>query len=256
MADRRAQVRDELTELERVGYSWITVSTKTKKASASRLKKASEITVSTFEYQPWYTRALPVIRDILPDRYDEFVSLYAGGPRKQMDLSNYRISDYLHGLGLAQGGELLFEPKEVFLSLFYQQLSILSSAQPRLDSVLTDISGVIRAEFFDDELDGCEELLRNDYLRAAGVIAGVVLERHLSSICANHSINFRKKSPTLADFNDALKKNKVLDTPKWRKIQHLGDLRNLCSHAKEREPTKEEVTELIEGVGNTIKSVF
>jgi hypothetical protein len=41
----------------------------------------------------------------------------------------------------------------------------------------------------------------------------------------------------------------------WRKIQGLADLRNLCGHAKEREPTKDDVGELIDGTERLLKSL-
>lgn len=49
---------------------------------------------------------------------------------------------------------------------------------------------------------------------------------------------------------------KVYDIVNWRFIQHLGDIRNLCDHNKDREPTKEEVEELINGTEKVIKTIF
>jgi hypothetical protein len=66
----------------------------------------------------------------------------------------------------------------------------------------------------------------------------------------------RKKSATISDFNDALKEGGVLDVPVWRGIQRLGDLRNLCGHNRDREPTSDEVRELIDGVEKTSKTLF
>jgi hypothetical protein len=45
-------------------------------------------------------------------------------------------------------------------------------------------------------------------------------------------------------------------TSRWRFIQHLADITNLCDHNKEREPTEEEVQELIEGVSKVVKTTF
>jgi len=53
-----------------------------------------------------------------------------------------------------------------------------------------------------------------------------------------------------------LKNGSVIDTPMWRFIQHLGDIRNLCDHNKDRDPTKEEVEDLISGVQKVIKTLF
>ena len=114
----------------------------------------------------------------------------------------------------------------------------------------------MQADLFDSELDSARELLKKGFLRGAGVLSGVVLEKHLSQVCANHKISIRKKKPTISDFNDLLKKNDVVDVPTWRSIQRLGDLRNLCGHNKDREPTKEETSELIEGVDKVIKTIY
>jgi len=56
--------------------------------------------------------------------------------------------------------------------------------------------------------------------------------------------------------NDALKEASVIDVPMWRLMQRLGDLRNLCGHQKEREPTKDEVFDLVEGCAKVTKSVY
>ncbi len=53
-----------------------------------------------------------------------------------------------------------------------------------------------------------------------------------------------------------LKKDGIIDTPLWRQIQRLGDIRNLCDHNKEREPTREDVQELIDGVEKITKTLF
>jgi hypothetical protein len=56
--------------------------------------------------------------------------------------------------------------------------------------------------------------------------------------------------------NDRLKSASVIDTPTWRKISFLADLRNLCSHKKDSEPTKQQVEELIQGAEWLTKNVL
>jgi hypothetical protein len=83
-----------------------------------------------------------------------------------------------------------------------------------------------------------------------------VLERHLQRVAYNHNVTIKKKNPTIAELNDPLKDANVYDTPTWRKIQFLADIRNLCSHNKDKEPSKEQVDELIDGVNLIIKTIF
>jgi hypothetical protein len=83
-----------------------------------------------------------------------------------------------------------------------------------------------------------------------------VIEGHLQKVAQAHSIKIAKNNPTIADLNDPLKAASVIDTPMWRKISFLADLRNLCSHKKDTEPTKEQVEELIQGAEWLTKNVF
>ncbi len=111
------------------------------------------------------------------------------------------------------------------------------------------------SELQDAELSTARSLTRIN-ARAAGSIAGVVLEEHLQKVCNNHGVKTAKKNPGIADLNNALKDERLYDIPTWRKISYLGDLRNICSHKKEDDPTKDQVAELIDGVDWTIKNAF
>jgi hypothetical protein len=142
------------------------------------------------------------------------------------------------------------------LLTFSVQLEILKSVEARFESSLFDIRQLVQADLFDSELDTARELLKKGFLRPAGVVAGVVLEKHLTQVCDNHSVVIRKQHPTIGDFNDLLKSSDILDIPTWRSVERLGDLRNLCGHNKQREPNKEEVTELIGGVDKITKTLF
>lgn len=212
------------------------------------------------EYQTWYSEAQTVIEILLPNRLADFVELYAKPKgRKNISHENYVIRDYLQGLVITKGSGL---DKETVVGLyaaipaFRQQLNILKSVDRRLESSLFDIKQLVQADLLDSELEEAHELARNGFFRAAGAICGVVLEKHLAQVCSNHKLSIKKKNPVIADFNDALKNGEVIDTPQWRKIQHLGDLRNLCDHNKGREPQKEEIDDLINGVAGIIKNIF
>ena len=136
-----------------------------------------------------------------------------------------------------------------------QQLRILESAKQRFESSLFDIRQLVSADLFDSEILAAEALLKNNFLRAAGAVAGVVLEKHLIQVCENHAIKVTKKNPTISDLNDLLKNADVIDTPRWRANQHLADIRNLCDHNKTKEPTTDQVSDLVDGVAKVLKTL-
>ncbi|RKR54636.1 hypothetical protein C7387_2802 [Yokenella regensburgei] len=209
------------------------------------------------EYQKWYTKAYRVISQIIPERLAEFETIYKGDPkRKDVTYMNYSVSDYLVGLQQTNGlGEVVRSPKDAIRKMEIQY-KILSSAKERFKSTLFDIKDIVQADIFDSELETAKELNKKGFIRAAGAVTGVVLEKHLAHVCSLHTLKSRKAHPSIAEFNQLLKDNDIIDTPAWRFIQHLGDIRNLCDHGKEREPTKEEVYELITGVDKITKTVF
>lgn len=226
-------------------------------ADEETTEKLKEINLPSFkeEYERWYSEAQQVIKQILPDRFDDFIKLYKNEKRKETDYLTYTISDYLIGLRVTRGYEVKADGKAAFPK-FEQQMNILKSVQSRFESSLYDIKHILQADLFDDELDTADELLKNGFIRAAGAVAGVVLEKHLNEVCKSHKIHIKKKSPCISDYNDILKNENVTDVPTWRFIQHLGDIRNLCDHSKEREPTNEEVKDLINGVKKITKTLY
>jgi hypothetical protein len=171
--------------------------------------------------------------------------------RKNLQADNYTIEDYLQGLSRYDIVTMVSG-----ISRMEQQLNILRSAQQRFRSSLFDIRQLVAADLFDSEIEAARALVKNKFLRAAGAIAGVVLEKHLAQVCENHAIRVTKKNPTIGDFNDLLKNADVIDTPRWRANQHLADIRNLCDHNKVKEPTEEQLHDLIDGVAKVLKSTF
>ncbi len=181
--------------------------------------------------------------------------MYHGETRKQPDILTYSISDYVRGLKFRTASNQEQASTAVH-NAFQLQVLLVASAATRLDDILSNVRGVIQAEMLDDEIEAAQELLRSNHLRASGAVAGVVLERHLKQMCSARSLTSRKKSPTISDWNELLKEAGVFDVPQWREVQHLADIRNLCDHLKEREPKKDEVSELIRGVDKVIKTLF
>jgi len=208
------------------------------------------------EYQTWYSEAKALVSQLLPHRLDDFVRHYQKPkPRKEIDYESYRIEDYFQGLTITRGlGDKVVGPKAA-IPHFDQQFAILKSVKPRFESSLFEIQQLVQADLFDSELDAARELYKKKFYRAAGALAGVVLESHLGQVCQDKGIKFRKKKLSISDFNDALKQNGSIAVPDWRFIQHLGDLRNLCDHKKPDDPTSEQIKDLIDGVQKVSKTI-
>ena len=201
------------------------------------------------EYQKWYTECCLLLKQLLPDRLREFQGIYASDEkRSSIGSRNFTIQDWLRGSTLhAYNSEWSKTARAVRL-LLMNQVSILEAVTVRFDSTLVDIRQILQAEMFDSEVESARELTRRGFLRAAGAVAGVVLERHLKQVATDHNIIVRKKEPSIGTLNDLLKDEGVVDLTAWKEMQYLGQLRNLCDHDKEREPTKDEVATLINGV--------
>jgi hypothetical protein len=212
------------------------------------------------EYQSWFSESKALIQQLLPERTADFVRYYEKPKsRKEITNDNYSIEDFLEGLIVTQTRGI--ETKVAVglyaaLPKFRQQRAILSAAQRRFDSSLYDIRQLVQADLFDNELDAAQELAKNRFTRAAGAVAGVVLEKHLAEVCGRHGIKITKKNPTINDLNDLLKDANLIAIPQWRSIQHLADIRNLCDHNKSKDPTLEELEDLLDGVRKTTKTLF
>lgn len=210
------------------------------------------------DYQIWYSEALVLIKQLLPDRLLDFISYYEKPKgRKNISFENYRIQDCLQGLTITKSltGEVIVGP-EAAIPHFHQQLAIVNSVKTRFECSLFDIRQLVQADLFDSELEAAQELNKHRFTRASGALAGVVLERHLKQICKDHDIKITKTNAGISFLNDTLKESDVIDIPQWRFVQHLGDIRNLCDHDKNVEPTLEQVDELISGTMKIIKTVF
>ena len=207
------------------------------------------------DYNSWYNEALAVIKQLLPDRLNDFISYYKLEKRKEITVGTYTISDYLIGIELTRAGQTIVS-KTTVISKFTQQKSIVDSLANRFKSSLFDIKQLVQADMFDSEVDAAKELNKKGFQRAAGAICGVIIEKHLHGVCETRGVAITKKNPAINDYNELLKNNDVIDIPTWRLIQRLADLRNLCDHKKTEEPTKDNITDLIDGTDKIIKTVF
>jgi hypothetical protein len=203
-----------------------------KKLDAETAKKIPKFREA---YQAWYSEALACVSQLLPIRREDFISYYKPlKTRKSLDAENYTVSDYLRGLSANRGAQEVVGLVAA-LEPFDQQVKIVDALKQRFESSLFDIRALVQADLFDNELDAASELNNKGFQRGAGAVAGVVLEEHLVTVCAQHQIS-TPKNATISKLNDLLKEQDVIDVPTWRFVQRLGDLRNRCDHKRTQIP--------------------
>jgi hypothetical protein len=225
-----------------------------------KIKDNEGLLKSKQDYEIWYSEAISAIKVILPNRINDFILMYYNDKTKTgLKLSFQHIPPKIEkGLYFESFDDKIIYPEnyKIAKSIFESQIGILKACERRFESSLFDIKQILQSDIFENELETAHELNKKGFLRGAGAIAGVVLEGHLKQVCENHKLTQRKSHPTINDCNQILKDNEIIDVPTWRFIQHLGDIRNLCDHKKENEPTKENIDELIKGVEKITKTVY
>ena len=216
----------------------------------------NKVKEATFKnkYQKWYNASLAAVKQLLPDRVGDFTSCYHLDIKKDKTLTNYCIEDYILGLTLTAFSK---DANFGFIRRrFALQYQIVCSLADRLESSLFEIKQFVEADMFDNEVDAAETLAKRGFLRSAGAICGVVIEKHLKTVAAAHNLRVTKKMPAINDLNELLKNNSIIDVAQWRHLQYMGDLRNMCDHDKDSEPTKENLNDLISGTRKVLKTIY
>lgn len=209
------------------------------------------------KYNEWYNESLIIIKQLIPARLDDFIEYYKSSKRKGLlTYETYTISDYLINLYRKPTFSDLGVSKTSVIAKFEQQLNIVKSLKERFKSSLYDLKQLLQADIFDSELASAAELCKKGFYRAAGAVCGVVIEKHLLQVAISHNLTIPKKNATINVYNDLLKNNGVIGTTTFRRIQLMGDIRNLCDHNKEVEPKKEDIEDLLDLTNKLIKNVY
>ena len=202
-------------------------------------------------YQKWYSKSLAIINIIMPERKAEFEALYLPkSNRKELTLLNYTIFDAIRGIRNRSNNVSI----ESAYPLILTQIEILKSIKDLVAHRLNEIMNLLEFDIFEKEIDAARYLLKNKYLRSAGAVCGVILEKHLTNMLKAAGLPLTKKNPSINDLNSDLYQNKVIDQTQYKFILFLGDIRNKCDHNKSEEPKKEEVEDLIAGTEKVIKT--
>jgi hypothetical protein len=237
-------------------------------------------------YQAWYTKALRVIRQLYPERSDDFQAHYrelltlqrstpsppwyrtalrlmhrllvwhsqAAKDQASEGHSSARpgfpetVQQTCLGMAITPNGEMIPSVRLTFLAHFAQQLRILSAVRDGLDYVLADMHGTLYGDVEHHVLTTVYTLSQHGHHRAAGALAGVLLEIHLAHVAAKYRVAMGAKSPDITMLNAALKRGGIYDGEIWRSIQRLGALRDDWVDASRRDPTVDELTAFLHEV--------
>lgn len=191
-----------------------------------------------YRYHAWYAACLALVETNMPERVEELERLHSGGWHG--NLHDWGVLDYL------RDATRLWERTQDVASLLVHMQGVVGSIPSYLDARLHDLELKVAQAYVAGELAEAQALLKAGHLRAAGAVAGVVLERHLKLLCDRHQppIKYTRKDG-ISKLNDRLRDASVYDMAQWRKVQWMGDIRNECDHPGTDEPRRQDVGDLI-----------
>ncbi len=208
-------------------------------------------------YYTWYVKSCEVVHVLSPRRLEEFERFYDGNKtiKKNGDLNvlTAGITHYLQGMSITKDYEEI-DFFTTFMAGITAQRRILLAIAKNVDHVLFNLESEIQYGLSKSEIEVAKELKKVGHLKAAGAIAGVVIEGHLKTVAINKGFKLPKK-PTMSVCNDILKDNGVCSIPTWRLIQRCGDIRNDCIHSNKDTPTADEVDDIIRAAEKIITEV-
>lgn len=180
--------------------------------------------IANTSYSKWFRIALQLVKDHQTDHEKPFIQY----GQTVMGFLKYGVATRA---GRGPGSTDLFYS-------FDRQIGILEAIPRIIEIKEADFQTLISAEFVEDELAQAEVLLEKKFLRCAGLLCGVALERHLQQLCRRRGID----TETLRGINalaQQLYKTKTIDKIQLQRIGHLAAIRNNCAHADKETAIKE-----------------
>jgi len=158
-------------------------------------------------------------------------------------------SEYYQGLKKTEDAS---DFRDTF-GLFRKQRAIFVAAKEDFEGgYLTSLKALVQADVLEDELEQAEELLRSNYMTAAAVIAGVVLETAIRELSERHGVVVGKLDKMNAD----LTKKTVYSKLVQKQITVLADIRNNAAHGNSGAFTKTDVENMVRDVRNLLATHF
>ncbi len=186
------------------------------------------------DYYNWYDKACRLVRRCLPERLENFESLY---------------NDYIQvWLMKSKDSQVENNAFSLFESGFRTQRRIIESIAKNFDNPLFNLERDIHHEIYKSEMDIAKDIQAKGHLKIAGAVAGVIIEAHLKTLVAKKDLptpTQNNRRPTMDDYNNALRKDNTYDIATWRLIQRCGDIRNDCAHSNQDKPTPIETNDII-----------
>ena len=116
------------------------------------------------KYDSWYNESYMLIKQLMPDRLEDFIILYKQPKRKAITNLTYTISDYLQGIEIKDYYDNVVVSRANAVTKFRQQFLIVNSLEQRFESSLYDICQLVQADLMDSEIDSAKLLLKNGSL--------------------------------------------------------------------------------------------
>lgn len=191
------------------------------------------------EYRKWYSLS----KGILEVNHDnesvrEFVNIYNS------------ILKECEGNYISEGEQVRL------MDIINHQLAIIESIPAYLEGRAYNLKLTIASTLMGDELKEARLLFEKGFTRAAGALAGVILERHLKLRFDddNPRIKYGEKA-TLGTLIHKAEEANLYETSTIQKLQYLNTVRISCDHDKKNEPKENEVKDLIDQTDRFIHSM-
>jgi len=205
-----------------------------------------------FYYQSWYSRALPLLKRLAPDRYTEFQAYYRPEHRKDgSDAAYYGIQDHLRALKPDSD----FETAADIVRCFMNQLAILKSVADRVQWMSLDTEDQVARSQQLAQLETARNLMKVN-APVAGALAGTVLDAYLKKLALKHEVKLRKQFPPASEVVEALKEARVFDVPVWSQATWLAEIQGRYFSPESTPPTPAQVRDLVDGTHWLLTNVF
>lgn len=197
------------------------------------------------EYEIWYNSAYPLVNEYLPERTDRFVEKYDDVRRcLELDLEYFDEKNVDTELDLNN---------TISRALFLQK-QLVSSIPQRAEIEQYRKARSISSEITSEEVQRAKELYDDEDIRAAGVICGVAIERHLITLCesSNEDLEFEYLDG-IYSLAQTLHTAGEISDDLLRLLEYIAGIRNKCSHASEEEPEVREVERMLQEADEIIR---